>query len=82
MTPRAKRGRIMALMGSGSVRLLQGAWGSGIIGMMIVQTSGTFLSGYLYRYDKSLPWMFLSASLVVTGILFILLIEEPKEAEY
>ena len=81
MTPRAKRGRIMALMGSGSVRLLQGAWGSRIIGM-IAQTSGTFLSGYLYRYDKSLPWMFLSASLVVTDILFILLIEEPKEAAY
>ncbi len=81
MTPRAKRGRIMALMGSGGIRLLQGAWGSGII-RMIAQTSGTFLSGYLYRYDKSLPWMFLSASLVVTDILFILLIEEPKEAAY
>ena len=81
MTPRAKRGRIMALMGSGGVRILQGAWESGIIGM-IAQTSGTFLSGYLYRYDKSLPWMFLSASLVVTDILFILLIEEPKEAAY
>ena len=81
MTPRAKRGRIMALMGSGGVRLLQGAWGSGIIGM-IAQTSGTFLSGYLYRYDKSLPWMFLSASLVITGVLFILLIKEPKEAEH
>ena len=45
------------------------------------QTLGTLLSGYVYRYDPSLPWYILSVALLVVGVLFILLVEEPSEAE-
>ena len=80
MTPRAKRGRIMASIGGGGVWFMRGAWGSGVLGIGL-QTMGTFLSGYLYRHDPALPWMVLSGALAVIGLLFILAVEEPKEAE-
>ena len=60
---------------------MRGAWGSGVLGMTM-QTIGTFLSGYLYNYDISLPWIILSVALVIIGVLFILLVEEPKVAEF
>ncbi|NIW12585.1 MAG: MFS transporter, partial [Candidatus Thorarchaeota archaeon] len=81
MTPRRQRGRIMAFFGPGGLRLLQGAWGNGIVGML-TQTSGSFLSGYLYRVSISLPWILLSASMIVLGILFIALVQEPEKAEF
>lgn len=81
MTPRRQRGRIMAAFGAGGLRLLQGAWGNGVVGML-AQTTGTFLSGYLYRMSISLPWIFLSVSLVILGVLFIVLIDEPEEPEF
>jgi MFS family permease len=80
MTPRAKRGRVMASIGGGGVWLMRGAYGSGVLGMGM-QTMGTFLSGYLYRYDNALPWVILSGALAVIGVLFMVLVEEPKEAE-
>ena len=39
------------------------------------------LSGYLYRYDNALPWQIMSVALFVFGILFLILVEEPKIAE-
>jgi MFS family permease len=80
MTPRAKRGRVMASIGGGGVWLMRGAYGSGVLGMGM-QTMGTFLSGYLYRYDNALPWVILSGALAIIGLLFMVLVEEPKEAE-
>jgi hypothetical protein len=49
---------------------------------MLTQTSGSFLSGYLYRVSISLPWVLLSASMIVLGILFIALVNEPEKAEF
>jgi MFS family permease len=80
MTPRAKRGRVMASIGGGGVWLMRGAWGSGVLGIGL-QTLGTLLSGYLYRLDTTLPWTILCGSLVVIGLLFLFVVEEPKEAE-
>jgi len=80
MTPRAKRGRIMASIGGGGLWLMRGAWGSGVLGISM-QTIGTFLSGYLYRYDNALPWVILSGALALIGLLFMIMVEEPKEAE-
>jgi MFS family permease len=81
MTPRAKRGRVLSSIGGGGIWLMKGASGSGVLGMAM-QTVGTFLSGYLYNYDTSLPWIILTAALIVIGILFILLVEEPEVAEH
>lgn len=80
MTPREKRGRVLASIGGGGVWLMRGAWGSGVLGRA-TQTLGTFLSGYVYRYNPSLPWYILSVALLVIGVLFIFLVEEPSEAE-
>ena len=45
------------------------------------RTVGTFISGYLYGYDSSYPWLILSGALVVLGVAFIALIKEPERAE-
>lgn len=80
MTPRAKRGRVLSSIGGGGIWLMRGAWGSGVLGMTM-QTIGTFLSGYLYNYNNSLPWIILAIALAVIGVLFIILVDEPNVAE-
>lgn len=80
MTPKEQRGRILASIGGGGVWLMRGAYGSGVFGKSL-QTVGLLLSGYLYNYDNSYPWLIMSVSMFVFGILFLLLVEEPKVAE-
>ena len=80
MTPRAMRGRVLSSIGGGGIWLMRGAWGSGVLGMTM-QTLGTLLSGYIYNYDNGLPWIILAFALVVIGVLFIILVDEPKVAE-
>jgi len=79
MTPREKRGRVLSSIGGGGIWLMRGAWGSGV---MTMQTIGTFISGYLYKFSNSLPWIILAASLAIIGILFIIFVNEPTVAEY
>jgi MFS family permease len=80
MTPKEQRGRIMAAMGTGGVWLMGGAFGSGIMGRLL-QSTGTFFSGYLYNIDVSLPWKILSAALVFLGMTFILVVRDPEKVE-
>jgi len=80
MVPRAKRGRTIAALGGGGVWLMGGAWGTGVIAMLSM-TAGSLLSGYVYRYNSSLPWILLSVALVILGILFITQIKESDRVE-
>jgi len=80
MTPREQRGRVLASIGGGGIWLMRGAWGGGILGRSF-QTVGTFISGYLYGYDNSYPWLILSGALIVLGVAFIALIKEPERVE-
>jgi MFS family permease len=80
MIPRERRGRVLASIGGGGIWLMRGAWGSGVLGKAM-QTLGMFLSGYIYRYNPSYPWYVLSIALLVIGVLFILLVDEPRIAE-
>ena len=80
MTPREQRGRVLASIGGGGIWLMRGAWGGGILGRSF-QTVGTFISGYLYGYDSSYPWLILSGALIVLGVAFIALVKEPERAE-
>ncbi|MCW4049241.1 MAG: MFS transporter [Candidatus Bathyarchaeota archaeon] len=80
MTPRDIRGRVLASIGGGGIWLMRGAYGSGVLGKSM-QTLGTFLSGYVYRYNNDLPWIILSGALALFGVLFIILVDEPKVAE-
>ena len=81
MTPREKRGRVLSSIGGGGIWLMRGAWGIGVLGMTM-QTIGTFISGYLYKFSNSLPWIILAISLAIIGILFIIFVNEPILAEY
>ena len=78
--PRERRGRILASIGGGGIWLMRGAWGSGVLGRSI-QTLGSLLSGYLYGYDNSMPWLVLSGALAILGVLFVALVREPEQAE-
>jgi len=80
MTPKEQRGRVLASIGGGGVWIMRGAYGSGVLGKSL-QTVGMFLSGYLYRYNNALPWQIMSVALFAFGVLFLLLVEEPKVAE-
>ena len=78
--PRERRGQVLASIGGGGIWLMRGAWGSGVLGRSI-QTVGSLLSGYLYGYDSSLPWLVLSGALLVLGVMFIVFVKEPEQAE-
>jgi MFS family permease len=80
MVPREKRGRMIAAVGGGGVWFMGGAWGTGVIAMLSM-TAGSLLSGYVYRYNNSLPWMLLSVSVVILGVLFITQIKESDKVE-
>ena len=80
MVPREKRGRMIAAVGGGGVWFMGGAWGTGVIAMLSM-TAGSLLSGYVYRYNNSLPWILLSVAVVVLGILFITQIKESDKVE-
>jgi MFS family permease len=80
MVPREKRGRTIAALGGGGVWFIGGAWGTGVIAMLSM-TAGSLLSGYVYRYNSSLPWMILPVALVILGVLFITQVKEEGRVE-
>ncbi len=80
MVPHEKRGRMIAALGGGGVWLMGSAWGTGVISMLSM-TVGSLLSGYVYRLNPSLPWLILSVSLVVLGLLFITQVREAERVE-
>ena len=44
-------------------------------------TLGTFLSGYIYGADQSMPWLVLSATVAVVGLMIVAFVKEPGEVE-
>ena len=80
ITPRSIRGRAMALVGGGGLHLLRGAFASSIFGKLF-QTSGTLVSGYLYSFNDSLPWIILSVTMLMIRILVLVLVSEPEKPE-
>ncbi len=80
MVPRERRGRTIAALGGGGVWFMGGAWGTGVIAMLSM-TAGSLLSGYVYRFNSSLPWILLSVSLLILGILFVTQIKESDKVE-
>jgi MFS family permease len=80
MAPRSKRGRLIAALGGGGVWVTSSAWATGIVAMSSI-TLGTFLSGYIYRMDQSLPWVILSSAIFLTGFLILVLVKEPEKIE-
>lgn len=77
MTPQDKRGRMIAALGGAGIWITGGAWATGILGMISI-TFGTLMSGYIYRIDNQLPWMILSISAVIIGVLIIVLVKDAE----
>jgi hypothetical protein len=71
---------VLASIGGGGIWLMRGAFGIGVLGRLL-QTIGSFLSGYVYQINGELPWLILSGALAVFGVLFIILVQEPESAE-
>jgi MFS family permease len=81
MTPPDRRGRLIAALGGAGIWVTGGAWATGIIAMISV-TFGTFVSGYVCRHNNQLPWMILSISIFLIGVLIILLVKLPETTTY
>lgn len=77
MIPPEKRGRMFAALGGAGIWVTGGAWATGMIAMVSI-TLGTLASGYIYRFNNSMPWIILSISMVILGILMIVLVKDPE----
>jgi len=77
MIPSEKRGRMFAALGGAGIWVTGGAWATGMVAMVSI-TLGTLASGYVYRFNNSLPWIILSISMVVLGALIIVLVKDPE----
>ena len=42
---------------------------------------GSFIGGYIYGFNPIYPWLLLSASIVLSLIVTIVFLREPKEPE-
>lgn len=80
MVPRERRGRMISALGGGGVWIMGGVWGTGVVAMMSI-TLGSLASGYVYSLGSSLPWVILAGALIVLGVLFIKMVEEPEVGE-
>jgi MFS family permease len=80
MVPRERRGRMISALGGGGVWIMGGVWGTGVVAMTSI-TLGSLASGYVYSLGSSLPWVILAGALVVLGVLFIKMVEEPEVGE-
>jgi len=80
LTPRNVRGRAMALVGGGGLNLMRGVFANSILAKVFLAT-GAFLSGYIYSFDSSLPWLFLSGAMLAIGVFFIIFVRDPIAPE-
>lgn len=83
--PREKRGRVMAALGRGTVFLGATGGGTGGPGVGYIITIPIILSsvagGYLYTFDPRYPWIFVTASIIISLVVSVLYIRDPEEAE-
>ena len=86
IVPRRWRGRVMALMGRGVLHIWSGGYpwgGPSAMGFLlsIPMMIGSFIGGYIYGFNPIYPWFLLSASIVLSLILTIVLLREPEKPE-
>jgi len=86
IVPRRWRGRVMALVGRGVLHIWSGGYywggasGTGFL-LSIPMIAGSFMGGYIYSFNPIYPWFLLSASIISSLLLTIVLLREPKEPE-
>ena len=80
LTPRSIRGRAMALVGGGGLNLMRNVYTNSLL-VKLFQTAGTFLSGYVYGLEASLPWLILSSTMLAVGLGFLVALSDPGTPE-
>ena len=86
IVPRRWRGRVMGLMGRGVLHIWSSGYpwgGASSMGFLlsIPMIIGSFMGGYIYGFNPIYPWLLLSASIVLSLILTIVLLREPEKPE-
>jgi MFS family permease len=85
ITPREIRGRVMAAVGRGTVMVGASSGGTGGPGVGFLITAplmlGSFVSGYIYAYNRFLPWILSGVALAISTLLAVLFIRDPESAE-
>jgi hypothetical protein len=71
---------MFAALGGAGIWVTGGAWATGMVAMVSI-TLGTLLSGYIYRFNNSFPWVILSFALAALGVLMIVMIKDPEQTE-
>ncbi|MFO7916701.1 MAG: hypothetical protein R6V13_01305 [Anaerolineae bacterium] len=85
MVPKELRGRVMAALGRGTVMIGASSGGTGGPGVGFLMTLPIMLSsltgGYLYDWHPAYPWLFVVVATLISLLLSVLFIRDPKEAE-
>jgi MFS family permease len=77
--PRSRRGRLYSLLGERGVTISFGNfWGGGFL-LFPPAALGAYVGGYVYNLNPDLPWIITSIALVISAIMVILWVQEPKD---
>ena len=83
--PREIRGRVMAMLGQGGVMIGSARGGMGGPGMGLLITlplmAASLLGGWLYAQNPAYPWFFVLSATIVSIILALVFIRDPKKAQ-
>jgi MFS family permease len=85
ITPREIRGRVMSAVGRGTVMIGASSGGTGGPGVGFLITVplmiGSLVGGYIYAYNRFLPWILSGVALGISTLLAVLFIRDPELAE-
>ncbi len=81
MIQRDRRGRIYALIGEQGIQVSTSRAPSGGFLLVVPASLGSFLGGYLYTVDRTIPFIALIAALFICLFITYRFIREPEEAE-
>jgi MFS family permease len=79
--PRSRRGRLYSLLGERGITISFGNfWGGGFL-LFPPAALGAYVGGYVYTLNPNYPWMITAGALLVSAIMVLLWVHEPKEAQ-
>ena len=84
LVPRPLRGQMMAAIGQGGLMIApSGGAGGPSLGYLFIPPMmlASLVSGYLYLWHPALPWLFALPVTLISIILIVRYIRDPKEAE-
>ncbi len=83
--PRGMRGRVTAALGRGTVLIGSASGETGGPGMGYVTTIpvmiASLVGGYLYAFNPTYPWLFVTVTATISSILSIFFIRDPRRVE-